>query len=157
MSESAAKSETVDPEQVQEEFSEAQDRWGRALEAHRMATPNAQFSERLAELAAAARTEAEVCRKADAAGFEWPPHRKAGSKPPYELQPGTGRRGPDDLWRSFDGSVEALNRAASGTDLIEVARAYDDIARVAQALADAVECEDRASGLLPRRRARKTA
>jgi hypothetical protein len=150
-------SERVDPEKVQEEFSDAQDRWRRALEAHRMATPNAEFSERLAELAAAARTEAEVCRKADAAGFEWPPHRKAGSKPPHELQPGTGRRGPDDLWRSFDGCVEALNRSASGTDLGAVAHAYEELAGVAQALADAVEREDRASGLLPRRRPRKSA
>ena len=47
----------------------------------------------------AARAEALACRAAHDAGFEWPPHRAASSKPPWELQPGSGRRGPADLWR----------------------------------------------------------
>jgi hypothetical protein len=56
------------------------------------------------------------------------------------------------LWRRFDGAVAELNRAATGTDLLAVAGAYEELAAVAAKLAVAVESEDLASGLLPRRR-----
>jgi hypothetical protein len=84
---------------------------------------------------------------AEAAGFEWPPHWASSSLPPWELQPGSGRRGPDDLWRRFDAAVAELNRAATGTDLIDVADAYEKLAEATQLLAEAVNVEDRASGL----------
>ena len=73
-----------------------------------MAPPDHGFSARLAGLAEAASKEARACRAADAAGFDWPPHRAADPRPPYELQPGTGRRGPEDLWRRFDEAVRQL-------------------------------------------------
>ena len=142
---------------AQAAFRDAQEAWRGALEAHRLAPPDAGFSGRLASLADAARAEAEACRVADAAGFEWPPHRASANKPPYELQPGTGRRGPDELWRVFDAAVAELNRAATGTNLIEVATAYVELAAAAGELASAVEREDPASGLLPRARARRSA
>jgi hypothetical protein len=138
-------------------FADAQQRWREALEAHRTAPPDAGFSARLAALAAAARAEAEACREADATGFEWPPHRATESKPPYELQPGSGRRGPTELWRRFDGAVAELNRVAAGTDLLDVADVYEALAEIAAQLAQAVEREDLASGLLPRPRARRSA
>jgi hypothetical protein len=86
---------------------------------------------------------------ADEAGLEWPPHRGANSEPPYELRPGSGRRGPDGLWRRFDVAVGELNRAATGRDLQAVARAYEELAEVTSELATAVEDDDRKSGLLP--------
>jgi hypothetical protein len=144
-------------EQAQSAFRDAQEVWRGALEAHRLAAPDAGFSVRLAGLAAAARAEAQACRVADGAGFEWPPHRASSSAPPYELQPGSGRRGPVELWRRFDGAVSELNRAATGTDLVAVAAAYDELAEATAELAVAVEREDRASGLLPRARARRSA
>ena len=144
-------------EQAQRAFRDAQQEWRRALESHRLAPPDAGFSGRLSALAVAAGAEAAACREADAAGFEWPPHRASANKPPYELQPGTGRRGPEELWRVFDAAVAELNRAATGTDLIEVARAYGALAAAASELASAVEREDRASGLLPRARERRSA
>lgn len=147
----------VTEDSAQAAFRDAQERWRGALEAHRLASPNAGFSARLAGLAAAARAEAVACREADAAGFEWPPHRASSSKPPYELQPEGGRRGPEELWRHFDAAVAELNRAATGTDLLDVAGSYEDLAAAAAALADAVEREDRASGLSPRARARRSA
>src|SRR5450755_4721407 len=104
-------SKTVE-EQAQSAFRDAQQLWRGALEAHRVAPLDASFSVRLAGLAAAARAEAQACRVADGAGFEWPPHRASSSAPPYELQPGSGRRGPEELWRRFDGAVSELNRAA---------------------------------------------
>ena len=138
-------------------FADAQERWREALEAHRTASPDGGFSGRLAALAAAARAEAEACREADANGFEWPPHRATESKPPYELQPGSGRRGPHELWLRFDDAVADLSRTAAGTDLLEVAAAYERLAGTTVALAEAVAELDRASGLLPRAQARRSA
>lgn len=135
----------------------AQERWRAALAAHRAAPPDAGFSARLAGLAEAARAEAAACRAADAAGYEWPPHRASSSKPPWELQAGSGRRGPKALWQRFDGAVVELNRVATGTDLLEVGRAYGELAEAAAELARAVEREDRASGLIAPARARRSA
>jgi len=142
---------TVDPQLAQTAFAQAQQHWRRAIEAHRAAPPDAGFSARLTALAQAALEEAQVCREADEAGFEWPPHRGANSEPPYELRPGSGRRGPDGLWRRFDLAVGELGRAATGRDLQAVARAYQELGEVTAELATAVEAEDRTSGLLPAR------
>jgi hypothetical protein len=138
-----------DEKRAQAAFRDAQEKWRRALEGHRTAPPDAGFSARLRDLADAAQAEAVACREAHDAGFEWPPHRAAASDPPYELRPGSGRRGPDELWRRFDVAVSELNRAATGTDLLDVARTYDELAGAAGDLAGDVEREDLASGLLP--------
>ena len=154
-----AQSQTMasESDEIQAQFAATQERWRQAISAHRMAPPDAGFSARLADLAEAARAEAAICRRAEAAGFEWPPHKSTGRQP-YELRPGTGRRGPDALWRRFDAAVHELNRAGAGTDLIEVARAHEDLAQVAGELAVEVQRQDRASGLLPRpSRERRTA
>ena len=145
-------SEGSDP--IQAAFGAAQERWRKAIQAHRLAPPDAGFSARLADLAAVAREEAEVCREAAAVGFEWPAHSGT-AQPPYELQPGTGRRGPEVLWARFDAAAAELNRAGGGTDLIEVAQAHELLADAAGALAVEVEREDRSSGLLPQLEARQ--
>lgn len=134
---------------IQAEFAAVQVRWHQTIQAHRMAPPDVGFSSRLADLAAVAQQQAEACREAAAAGYSWPPHT-ATIKQPYELRPGTGRRGPKELWQNFDAAVEELNRAAAGTDLIEVASAYDALGAAAGELAVEVEREDHVSGLLPR-------
>jgi hypothetical protein len=138
--------------QAEGAFRDAQEQWREALKGHRTAPPDAGFSVRLGALGDAARAESLACRAAHDAGFEWPPHRAASSKPPWELQPGSGRRGPHELWRRFDAAVAELNRAATGSDLVEVAGAYDELAAAAGDLAAAVDDVDRASGLLSRRR-----
>src|ERR1700691_2230820 len=139
----------VDQQDTQAAFATAQQHWRTAIDAHRTAPPDAGFSARLHSLAQAALEEARVCLEADRAGFEWPPHRGANSEPPYELRPGNGRRGPQELWRRFDLAVGELGRAATGRDLQTVARAYQDLGQVTSELAAAVEAEDRKSGLLP--------
>jgi hypothetical protein len=101
-------------DQAQAAFRKAQEEWRSALAVHRLAPPNAGFSARLSGLAAAASAEAQACRVADGAGFEWPPHRSSSSAPPYELQPGSGRRGPEELWRRFDGAVSELKSGRDG-------------------------------------------
>jgi hypothetical protein len=139
-------------EHAQAAFRAAQAHWREALEAHRLAPPDAGFSARLVELAVAARSESDACREADAAGFAWPPHRATSSEPPYELRPDSGRRGPDELWRRFDAAAADLSRAAAGSDILAVADAYAELGDAAGELAQAVEREDRASGLLRSRR-----
>jgi hypothetical protein len=62
--------------------------------------------------------------------------------PPYELRPGTGRRGPDELWSRFDAAVATLNRAIGGSSAAEVAFAFGEMAEAAGDLADAIELED---------------
>jgi hypothetical protein len=72
----------------------------------------------------------------------WPGARVEGSeraRPPYELRPGTGRRGPEELWKRFDASVERLNHAGAGDNLAELVAAYAAVAEVAGALADRLE------------------
>ena len=148
---------TAAENRAQAAFRDAQARWGEALEAHRLAPPDAGFSIRLAALSEAASAEAEACRAADAAGFEWPPHRASSRKPPYELRPDSGRRGPDELWRRFDAAAADLSRAAAGTDILAVADAYAEVSKAAGELAEDVEREDEATGLLQRGRARPSA
>ncbi|MGZ4218108.1 MAG: hypothetical protein ACXVS6_23980 [Solirubrobacteraceae bacterium] len=136
---------TSGPEQA---FADARAVWRAALREHVLAPPDAGFSARISGLAAAARQRAEACEAAYRDGFEWPPAR-GGAKPPYELQPGTGRRGPEKLWVRFDEAVAELDRVSEGRSLRAVGRAYAELADVASKLATAVEREDRASGLLP--------
>jgi hypothetical protein len=138
-------------------FVEARAIWRAALQDHALAPPDAGFSARLAGLAAAARQRAEACEAAYRDGFEWPAAR-GGAKPPYELRPGTARRGPEELWARFDEAVAELDRVSEGRSLRAVGRAYSELAEVASELAEAVEREDRASGLLrAARRKRRTA
>jgi hypothetical protein len=139
-------------EQIQTEFKAAQSAWMQALRAHRLAPPDAGFSARLRELSKAAHADAEICWKAHNAGYKWPRHRAAGGEPPYELRPESGRRGPEIAWQRFDAAVEALNRAASQTNLDRVGSAYEEMSAAAGILASEIEHEDRESGLLPPRR-----
>jgi hypothetical protein len=144
----------VDSEQA---FQEAREAWRTALRGHVLAPPDAQFSARLAALAAAASQRAAACEAAHKDGFEWPATR-GGAKPPYELQPGTGRRGPEKVWERFDEAVAELDRVSEGRSMRAVGHAYAELGEIATQLAKAVERADRASGLLrsaPSRR-RKT-
>ena len=142
-------------ERAQAAFRVAQARWRDALDAHRLAPPDAGFGARLAELSAAAHAESEACRDAEAAGFEWPPHRASSSEPPYELRQGAGRRGPDELWHRFDTAAADLSRAAAGSDILAVADAFAKLAAAAGDLAKAVEGEDQASSPPQPRRVRR--
>src|SRR5271167_1871242 len=144
-------------EQVLSDFRDGMATWASAVQAHKQAPPDLGFAARLAALAQGADDAARVCRAADAAGFEWPPARKADSEPPYELRAGTGRRGPEELWRRFDQAITRLGTMAAGQNMLEVARAYEELAEVAGELAKAVKAEDRASGPRPRARTRRSA
>lgn len=141
-------------EEIQAAFKAAQTGWADALRAHRLAPPDAGYSARLLALCRAAHAEAMICWAAHEAGYKWPRHRAAAGagEPPYELRPESGRRGPEIAWQRFDAAVEALNRATRGTDLQRVGSAYEEMAVAAGALAEEIELEDRAAGLLPAKR-----
>lgn len=141
----------MDSEQA---FGEAREAWRAALREHVLAPPDAGFSARLASLAKAAAGRADACESAHRDGFEWPATR-GGAKPPYELQPGTGRRGPEELWERFDEAVAELDRVSEGRSMRAVGRAYAELAEIASELAKAVERADRASGLVPPLRGRQ--
>ena len=117
--------------------------WGEAMKAHVLAPPDAGFAGRLAALSEAAATEQLAWEQAHAAGLLWRPvPGSETAEPPYELRPGSGRRGPDELWATFDTAVATLNRAIAGSSAVEVAAAFGAMSKAASELADAVERED---------------
>ncbi|HEX3525611.1 MAG TPA: hypothetical protein VH988_00965 [Thermoanaerobaculia bacterium] len=128
------------------------------MRAHKLAPPDAGFASRLRALADAAASEQVAWEHAHAAGLLWRPIPGAeGAEPPYELRPGTGRRGPPELWPRFDAGVAGLNRAITGSDAAAVADAFGELAEAASALADAVTREDEATSAAHRSRARGAA
>jgi hypothetical protein len=141
-------SDELDPKQAQilRAVRQAGNGWAEAMRAHKLAPPDPGFAARLSALAQAAATEQVAWEHANAAGFHWRPIPEAeGAEPPYELRPGTGRRGPEELWLRFDASVSALNRAITGSDAAAVADAFGDLSEAAKQLAEAVAREDEAA------------
>lgn len=131
--------------QVMRAVRQAGAEWAEAMRAHKLAPPDAGFSSRLRNLARAAEDEHIAWEHAHAAGLQWRPVPGAeGAEPPYELRPGSGRRGPAALWGAFDTAVDFLNQAITGSDSAAVADAFKEMADVAASLADAVADEDQA-------------
>ncbi len=120
--------------------------WGQAMRAHVLAPPDAGFAQRLRRLAEAAAHEQGAWAEAKSAGLTWRAIPGADrAEPPYELRPGTGRRGPPQLWARFDAAVAALNMAISRSDSAALADAFGEMSQAAQELADAVSQEDEAA------------
>lgn len=137
--------------QVMRAVRQAGEEWAGAMRAHKMAPPDPGFANRIRNLAEAAAREQVAWEHAHAAGLLWRPVPGAEqAQPPYELRPGTGRRGPEDLWARFDRAVTALNKAITGSDAAAVADAFGALSSVATQLADAIEREGQA-GTEPRR------
>jgi hypothetical protein len=133
--------------QIMRAVRQAGNDWAEAMRAHKLAPPDAGFGARLRSLSEAATNEQVAWEHAHAAGLLWRPIPGAEqAEPPYELRPGTGRRGPAELWTRFDESVAALNRAITGSNAAVVADAFGELSDAASALADAVAGEDDAAG-----------
>jgi hypothetical protein len=129
--------------QIMRAVRHARDEWADAMRSHKLAPPDLDFAGRLRALATAAENEQVAWEHAHNAGLLWRPVPGAQqAQPPYELRPGTGRRGPDEMWARFDAAVTALNRAITGSDAAVVADAFGEMAESAGALADAVSAED---------------
>lgn len=153
-------SDDVDPQSdpVRQAVRQAGNDWAEAMRAHKLAPPDAGFTTRLRFLAEAAAREQEVWDHAHAAGLQWRPVPGAEqAQPPYELRPGTGRRGPEQLWEQFDAAVAALNHAITGSNAAIVSNAFGQLSGVASALADVVAREDQAAAEQERARVRGAA
>ena len=138
--------------QIMRRVRQASDGWAAAMRAHVMAPPDAGFAERLSDLADAAAFEQVAWEHAHAVGLMWRPVPGAeNAAPPYELRPGTGRRGPAAVWERFDVAVAALNRAITGSSSSQVADAFGDLADVTRELSHAVADEDAAAPPRPAR------
>jgi hypothetical protein len=125
---------------------QAGDEWANAMRAHKLAPPDPGFADRIRKLGAAAAREQVAWEHAHSAGLMWRPVPGAeAAQPPYELRPGTGRRGPADLWARFDHAVAALNQAITSSNAAAVADAFGELADAAQTLAGAIEREDAAA------------
>jgi hypothetical protein len=130
--------------QIMRAVRHARDDGASAMRGHKLAPPDAGFADRLRVLAEAAEREQVAWEHAHAAGLMWRPVPGAeNAEPPYELRPGTGRRGPEGMWARFDRAVANLNRAITGSDAAAVADAFGEMADAASTLADAIEAEDR--------------
>ena len=113
--------------------------WSGAMRAHEQAPPDPGFRDRLRALAEAAAAMRDAHHRALQAGLAWRPVADSErARPPYELRPGTGRRGPAELWARFDAAVQQLNEAGAGENLADVAGAYAAVAQAASDLADAL-------------------
>ena len=118
----------------------AQEAWVGAMRTHELAPPDAGFRDRLRNLAEAASAMRDAHAQALEAGLAWRPIKGSEhARPPYELRPGTGRRGPDELWTRFDEAVTKLNEAGAGDSLADVVAGYTAVSDAARALAGALE------------------
>jgi hypothetical protein len=118
----------------------AREAWAGALRTHELAPPDAGFRDRLRSLADAAAAMRDAHARALESGLAWRPIKGSEhARPPYELRPGTGRRGPDELWRRFDEAVAQLNEAGARDDLADVIAGYAAVSESARALTDALE------------------
>ena len=119
---------------------EARASWSRAMRAHEQAPPDPGFCDRLRALAEAAAAMRDAHARALQAGLAWRPVADSErARPPYEVRPGTGRRGPAELWTRFDAAVRRLNEAGAGENLADVVGAYAAVAQSASELADALQ------------------
>ena len=110
------------------------------MRAHEQAPPDPGFRDRLRALAEAAAAMRDAHARALDAGLAWRPVADSErARPPYELRPGTGRRGPAELWTRFDAAVQRLNQAGAGDNLGDVVDAYAAVAHAALDLADALQ------------------
>jgi hypothetical protein len=113
------------------------------MRAHEQAPPDPGFRDRLRALADAAAAMRDAHARALDAGLAWRPVADSErARPPYELRPGTGRRGPTELWTRFDTAVRRLNEAGAGDNLADVVDAYAAVAHTASELAGALQAAD---------------
>ncbi len=132
--------------QVMRRVRQASTAWADAMKVHKLAPPDPGFADRLRGLAGAAASEQIAWEHAHAAGLLWRPVPGAErAEPPYELRPGTGRRGPEELWAAVRRRCRDAEPRDHRLRCRGVADAFGEISEAAGALADAVTREDEAT------------
>ena len=134
----------LSPGPVQEtskQLQEARDLWNAAIDGSDNAPPDPGFVERLRAIAVAAEGQAETLRVArELPSFQWrPAFGMEGMILSHELRPVANRPGPEDLWTSFDRTVERLGVAMEGTSIDLVQIEYLELANVLEAIIRALE------------------
>jgi hypothetical protein len=125
------------------ELRAAESRWNSALRQHRLAPPDDGFSRRLRDFADACEQQQAAYSSAAQAGLGWDPLPPASARrPPHELLPDSGRRGPAELWAQFDDTIDQLNAALQGVSLQAIARVFGELSEIARQLSVAVAGED---------------
>jgi hypothetical protein len=121
----------------------AENRWGQALKQHRLAPPDDEFARRLRDFADACEQQQAAYSYAANAGLAWDPLPPASARrPPAELLPDSGRRGPTELWKRFDQAIEDLSKALEGISLAAIARVFGELSQAARHLSVAVSEQD---------------
>ena len=101
------------------------------------------FSRRLRDFADACEQQQAAYTYAAQAGLGWDPLPPAAARrPPHELTPESGRRGPTELWEQFDETIDQLNVALQGVSLQAIGRVFGELSEISRELAIAVAEED---------------
>ena len=125
----------------------ADTQYRQALKQHRLAPPDEGFPRRLKDFADACEQQQAAYRYAADNGLAWDPLPPASARrPPAELLPDSGRRGPEELWDRFDLAIEDLNRAFEGISLNAIARVFGELSDITRQLSAAVTELDAATG-----------
>ncbi len=123
-------------EQAVDKLKIAERSWHAALKKHRLAPPDAGYPQRLDDLADACAEQRDAYAYAAETGLSWDPLLAADiTKPPYELQPISGRRGDPKLWQQFDLASDRHAKALQGTSLAAIGEAFGEISQAARAIA----------------------
>jgi excisionase family DNA binding protein len=127
-------------QETNKKLQEAQAVWDAALDASYNAPPDPGFVDRLRAIAGAAQRQHEALNVVEGITGRWRPVR-AGEEMvlSHELRRGAKRPGPEELWTSFDRTVERLGVAMEGTSVHLVALEYHELADVLGAIIAALE------------------
>lgn len=114
----------------------ADQQWEAALDASDFAPPDDGFAERIRDISRAAKREADALAALDGPGVNWNPAPGSSEMTlSWETRPGGNRPGPRELWDEFDRCVRALGTAMEGATMLDVSRAFGDLAGIAATIA----------------------
>jgi excisionase family DNA binding protein len=127
-------------QETNKQLQESQAIWDAALDSSDNAPPDPGFVGRLGAIADAARRQYEALNVAEDVAVRWRPVRGGEELVlSHELRRGANRPGPEDLWTSFDRTVERLGVAMEGSSIHLVALEYHELAEVLEAIVEALE------------------
>ena len=105
--ERAGTSAQGDKEHAWTSVNEARASWSGAMRAHEQAPPESRLSRSTTNTCRRGCRDARRSRPSPSEEGSAGAHRRLRTRaPPYELRPGTGRRGPTKLWARFDAAVQ---------------------------------------------------
>jgi len=128
-------------QEASKQLQESRALWNAAIDASDNAPPDPRFVDRLRAIATAAERQRDALRVAsEITAFRWRPALGSeGMILSHELRPGANRPGPEDLWTSFDRTVERLGVAMEGTSIDLVQIEYLELANVLEAIIKVLE------------------